>query len=300
MQNKGTNMEIKNVIICGLGALGLTYANKLKDYCNLKILADFNRVEKYKKNTPIFNNKKVFLDYILPTDSWDADLIIISTKSRGLDSAIKLIENFVSKNTIIISLINGISSEEKIKKQYPNTKIIRSYFIGHSAINLNGSITQDGIGKIVFEENKTLENFFKINKIDYEISDDIVYSQWLKLGVNIILNQLSAIYKCSVGELRKKNEFMYYSQNLLKEVKKIAEASGIKLEDDYVKKVIESTYLIADDGKTSMYQDIIAKRKTEVDIFSGEIINLGKVFGIKTPYNEEIYSKIKLLERDFS
>ena len=49
-----------------------------------------------------------------------------------------------------------------------------------------------------------------------------------------------------------------------------------------------------------MYQDVILEKKTEVDIFSGEIIQLGKIYGIKTPYNEKIYSKIKLLERDFS
>ena len=45
-------MEIKNVIICGLGALGLTYANKLKNICNLKILANKERIENYKKKIP--------------------------------------------------------------------------------------------------------------------------------------------------------------------------------------------------------------------------------------------------------
>ena len=50
-------MEIKNVIICGLGALGLTYANKLKNVCNLKILVDENRLKKYSNNPIIYNNK---------------------------------------------------------------------------------------------------------------------------------------------------------------------------------------------------------------------------------------------------
>ena len=48
-----------------------------------------------------------------------------------------------------------------------------------------------------------------------------------------------------------------------------------------------------------MYQDILAKRKTEVDIFSGEIINLGKKYKIKTPVNIEIFNKIKEIEKDF-
>ena len=86
-------MSIEKVIICGLGALGLTYASKLKDRCNLKILADINRVKKYKKNTPILNNKKVFLEYITPDTTFSADLIIISTKSTGLNSAIEYIKN---------------------------------------------------------------------------------------------------------------------------------------------------------------------------------------------------------------
>ena len=58
-------MEIKRVLLCGLGAVGLTYACKLKDVCNLKILADRSRVEKYLKIPPEFNDKKIHLDYIL-------------------------------------------------------------------------------------------------------------------------------------------------------------------------------------------------------------------------------------------
>lgn len=293
-------MDIKKVIICGLGALGLTYANKLKDICELKILANSERIEKYFKNTPKLNGKKVLLNYITPQDHWDPDLIIISTKSTGLESAIEYIKNFVSENTIIISLINGISSEEKILSVYPKTKVLKSYFIGHSAIRTGMETTQDGIGKIVFEPNNTLENFFKKNKINYEIAQDINYSQWLKLGVNIILNEPSAIYKCNVGELRSRKDFLLLSKNLIYEIKQIAQACKIKNLENYENAVLSSAELIADDGKTSMYQDVIAKRKTEIDIFSGEIIKLGKKYGIKTPYNENLYNKIKEMERDFS
>ena len=297
-------MSIKNVIICGLGALGITYAVKLKDVCNLKILADTSRINKYKKNTPIFNNELIDLNYITPQDSFDADLIIIATKSTGLNSAIEYIKNFITPNTIIISLLNGISSEDKIKKTYPNSKVFRSFFIGHSAIGeINEDsvrqYSQDGVGKIVFEPTEELENFFSKNNINFEVSNNIIQSQWIKLGVNVILNQLSAINKCTVGELRAKNGYPDLAKNLLIEVDNIAKAQNIEIEN-FTEKVLEATALVADDGLTSMYQDVISKKKTEVDIFSGEIIQLGKIYGIKTPYNEEIYSKIKLLERDFS
>ena len=290
-------MEIKNVIICGLGALGLTYANKLKDVCNLFVLANQERVQKYKEFPPTLNDKKIDLNYITPEDLIGADLIIISTKSTGLDDAIEYIGNFVGKDTIIISLINGISSEEKISSAYPDTTVLRSFFIGHSAmkygIGEEKRYYQDGVGKIVFEPNESLENFFKENNIDYEVSDDILYSQWIKLGVNIILNQPTALYGMTVGELRNQKEFLPLAKNLLKEVKLVAHYVGIKNLEHYENEVLESANLIADDGKTSMYQDILAKRKTEVDIFSGEIIKLANKYGLNVPYNKEIYNLIK-------
>lgn len=291
-------MEIQNVIICGLGALGLTYANKLKDCCNLKILADSNRIDKYINNPPKFNSEILELEYLTPDESWNADLIIISTKANGLDLAIKYIKNFVNENTIIISLINGISSEEIISKTY-TCKIVRSYFIGHSAIRNGLEVCQDGIGKIVIEPNKSLESFFKKNNIDYEASNDIIYSQWLKLGVNIILNEPTAIYEVTVGELRKRKDYLSLATGLLKEVKEVAIACGIKNLDNYEKEALSAIELISDSGTTSMYQDVIAKRKTEIEIFSGEIIKLGKRFNIKTPYNQKMYDIIKEKERFF-
>lgn len=293
-------MGINNVIICGLGALGLTYANKLKDICNLKILADEKRIKKYLKNSPKFNGENLLFDYILPTDYFKADLIIISTKSSGLDSAIEYIKNFVHKNTIIISLINGISSEEKIQKIYKNNLVLKSYFIGHSAIKKDNNVTQDGYGKIVIEQNKDLEFFFKQNNINYEVSNNIEYSQWVKLGVNIVLNQLTAIHETNVGELKKHKDYMFYAKNLINETKNIAYLHGIKNIENYEQDVFDSINLIADDGKTSMYQDIIAKKKTEIELFSGEIIKLGKIYNIKTPFNQDIYDKIKLKEESFS
>ncbi len=296
-------MKIKNVIICGLGALGLTYANKLKNICNLKILANPERIENYKKKIPSLNGENILLDYITPAERWETNLIIISTKSTGLDSALDYIKNFVSENTIIISLINGISSEAKISKTYPQAKVLRSYFIGHSAIGINDNgntkYYQDGIGKIVIEPNDILETFFKNNNIDHEISNNIIYSQWLKLGVNIILNEPSAIYKCTVGDLRKRDDYIPLAKNLLKEVREVAQACEIINNEDYEQQVFNSANLISDDGQTSMYQDIIAKRKTEIDIFSGEIIRLGKLFKIDTPVNQEIYNKIKEIEANY-
>ena len=296
-------MEIKNVIICGLGAVGLTYTNKLINICSLKILADEERIEKYKKNPPLLNGKKLDFDYITPDAKIPpADLIIITTKNDGLDSAIEYIQNFVGENTIIISLLNGITSEEKIAQKYGRDKVLHSYFIGHSAVREGNNVTQDGVGKIYFgspyKENlhkvQKLKEFFEKNNIDYEIPEDILYSLWLKFTFNTYANQISAILQIPFGDMRGKC-FEDMARAIVNEVKEIARAEGINTQN-LERDALNCLKLMCPEGKTSMLQDIEAGRKTEVDIFAGEVIKKGQKYGISTPYNELLYNMIKFLE----
>lgn len=113
--------EIKKVLICGIGAVGSIYANKINEFDreNLRVLVDKKRLENYTKNPKIFNGKPLNLNYILPEDNnFQADLIIIATKFDGLLEAVENIKNFVKEDTIIMSLLNGVTSEEIIAQKY--------------------------------------------------------------------------------------------------------------------------------------------------------------------------------------
>ena len=286
------------VVLIGLGAVGLTYAVKLKDKCDLSILVDNERLMRYHKNKQVFNGIEQDFEYILPEDKFDADLIIITTKSQGLESAINMIENFVSDKTRIISLINGISSEEKIKQTYPKAKVLKSYFIGHSAVRVGNSITQDGVGEIVIEKDEFIEKFFTKASIDYSIPNDIDYAMWLKFTFNLFSNQVSAILNMNFGELKRSNQFKDFARKIVAEIIPIAEKKGIKNLDKLEEEAIKSLDRMCDEGKTSMLQDILSKHSTEVDIFAGEIIRLGKEYGIKTPYNQFLYDLIKIKEEN--
>ena len=296
-------MEIEKVLLCGLGAVGLTYACKLKDVCELKILADQARIERYTKNPPELNNEKISLNYITPDKTWTPDLIIITTKAQALNTVLEYIENFVSDKTTIISLINGISSEKIITEKYGKDKVLHSYFIGHSAVRENNKVFQDGVGKIVFgspyKENRSkvdvLADFFRENSIDYEIPEDIIYSLWLKYTLNAFSNQASAIMNLTFGEM-KTDIFKNFARKIINEVILIAKAEGVQNAEMLEQDALKALSNMVDNGKTSMLQDIMAKRKTEVDIFAGEILRLSKKYKITTPYNQVMYDMIKILE----
>lgn len=288
---------MKKILICGLGAVGLTYAVKFKSSSELKILVDEERYKRYAQNKPVFNGVEQMFDYILPSDkSFQPDLIIIAVKAQGLESAIENIKNFVHKDVIIISLLNGISSEEKIQEFYPNAKVLKSYFIGHSAVRKGNSVTQDGVGEIVVEKSSKLKEIFDEFKINYKMPDDIVYSMWLKYTMNLFSNQVSAILNMNFGELKRNSAFIDFAQKIIAEVRLVAEKKGVQNLENLEKDALDFLQKMCDEGKTSMLQDVLAGRKTEVDIFAGEIIRLGKLHEIPTPCNQVLYDLIKIVE----
>lgn len=290
------NKTMKKIIICGLGAVGLTFAAKLDGKCRLKILVDEQRFMKLKKNKPKLNGKEYDFEYILPQDEFEPDLIIISTKLSGLDSAVSSIKNFVKRGTIIISLLNGISSEERIISAYPESKVLKSYFIGHSAVREGNSVTQDGVGKIVIERDDDIIKIFEETGIDYSVPEDIDYSLWLKFTMNIFSNQTSAILNMTFGELKQNKSFISFARKIIREVCLIAEKKGIKNPENLEKDALNALAGMCDEGRTSMHQDILAGRKTEVELFAGEILRLGKEFNVETPFNQVLYDMIKILE----
>ena len=289
---------MQKVVLIGLGAVGLTYAVKLLTKCDLYILADEERIKRYQKSKPVFNGKEQDFEYILPSDKFIADLIIIATKSYGLNSAIKSIENFVGENTRIISLINGISSEEQIKNFYPQAKVLKSYFIGHSAVRVDNSVNQDGVGEIVIEKDDFIHDFFTKTGINFSMPEDINYSMWLKYTFNCYANPLSAILNMTFGELRQNVSFIDFAKKIINEVCLIAEKEGVKYIEKLQIDALEALNKMCEEGKTSMLQDVLAGRKTEVDIFSGEIIKLGKKYNVQTPYNQALYDLIKIKEEN--
>lgn len=300
--------EIKNILICGIGAVGSIYANKIQafDSENLRILVDKDRLIKYTKTPIIFNGKELRFNYVLPDEKkFKADLIIIATKFSGLLDARDNIENFVKEDTIILSLLNGVTSEEILAEKYGWKKLLLSYFIGHSAVREGRNIVHDDVNTIVFgdRENsilskkvKSVKMFFDKAGINYKIPIDMKYSLWLKFMLNVSANQPTAILRATFGEILENKKFMEFAVNIMKEVQLIAKAEGVKNTEDMIEKTIEHLHTMIPEGKTSMLQDVEAGRKTEVDMFAGTIVQLGAKYNIPTPYNKILKEMIEIIQ----
>lgn len=304
--------EIKNVLVCGIGAVGSIYANKINEYNSeyLRILVDEARLEKYKKNPKIFNGKPLIFNYILPSDeTFKADLIIIATKFDGLKDTIKNIENFVKDDTIILSLLNGVTSEDMIAQKYGWKHILLSYFIGHSAMRDGNIITHDGIGDVVFgvkhgvgtdaQDVELLKKYLDKVGLTYKTPDDMERALWLKYMLNVSSNQSSAILGMTFGQMQTNKKFMEFLINVMKEVQRIAKAEGVKNTETMIDEALVSFNKMIPDGKTSMLQDVEAKRKTEVEMFGSTMVKIGEKHNIPTPYNLVMRDMLEIIHENY-
>lgn len=301
-------VKINNILIIGVGAIGSIYATKFYDNNRkcLKILIDEPRFERYKNNGIVFNGFRYDFDYILPSETdYKADLIIIATKSNDFLYAVEMIKNFVKEDTIIMSLLNGISSEPVLINNFGQEKVLYSYFIGHASINQNNRISHDGVGKIVFGECQNTElsenvlrvkELFERVKIDYEIPEDMLSSMWLKFAMNVGINQASAIFNADYKALQESKCAKRFVIELMEEAVAVANKMGINNTDTFINTTIELINNMPKDAKSSMLQDVQNKKRTEVDVFAGEICRLGKIYNIQTPKNEFVLDKMSSVE----
>lgn len=301
--------KIKNVLICGLGGVGCIYAQKLltNKEIQLKVLVDESRLKRYSDTPRQINGKKYNFDYILPNNTeYKPDLILITAKYSGLKDTIINIRNFVSKETIIMSFINGISSEKEIANVYGNDKLLYSYVICHTIFRKGSNIEHDGITKVVFGTSEKFDNkvalvkeLFDNSNIDYEVPEDMYKSLWLKFSLNCCVNQLSAITGKTFQELWESDYCLKIMKDICMEVKAIANVEGVEDVSDFWDITLKNLHSMLPNGKTSMLQDIEAKIKPEIDLFGGMVVKLGEKHNIKTPVNKIMYNLISAISEKF-
>lgn len=293
--------KIKNVLIVGLGGVGTVYANIINQNpnINLKILVDNDRLEKYLKSPRTLNNKVCKFEYISPSEKFNPELIIIATKSNGLNKAINIIKPFVKESTFILSFINGLSSEKELASHFNEEQIFHSYIICHTITRNGNNVEHDGITKVVWgdkynnlEKINLLKNFFQETNIDNECSTNIIKALWEKFCFNCCVNQISAITGFTFEELWNSQDCLSKMELISTEINIIAHASGLK-DIDLVNSTINNLHKMIPTGKTSMLQDIENDRIPEYDLFSAEVIRLAHKFNINIPENKKLYQELK-------
>lgn len=286
-------MEIRKITMIGMGAVGAVVGECLQNYLgrdNIECICEGERKSRYEKDGIYLNGKKIDFNYVSPEEATPSDLVIIATKNLQLMEVISQIKNAVGPNTCILSLLNGIQSEKEIAKIYGEEKTLYGFIIGLSSVHENNQIDSADSGTIVFGEKdnskteriKAIVDLFEKAGQKYKQPDDIHLEMWKKYLMNVTCNTITSLCRAPYGTFRYDvlNDLVRECGD---EVIAVAKAEGIALNREHMEANIKIMDTIDPRGKTSMYQDIEAKRKTENDWFCGTVVELGKKHGIPTP-----------------
>jgi len=291
--------QIKNVYLIGLGAIGGAYGSRIMENCpeSLQIVADAGRAERYGKSGVTVNGQLVPFRYITPEQADEkADLILIAVKQHHLKQTIENIRPLVGSETVLMSLLNGISSEEILGEEFGMDKMLHSFCVGTDTVRIGTDIRFSKIGKIVFGDRENaassrvsaVREYFDRAGIPYEMPADIMRELWY---------QVSAVLRAPYGELIREDYTRELMFDASREVVEIARNAGIRLSEEDIQKYADILASLSPEGKPSMLQDVEAGRKTEVEIFSGTVIELGRKYGVATPVNDILFRLLKAIEQ---
>lgn len=305
--------DIERVALVGLGALGCAYLGKIAETVpmeNIQVVADGKRAERYKQNGVVLNGTRLDFPVAGPGELRYADLLIFATKFNQLEDAVALAKNAVGPDTLVISLLNGVTSEERIAAVYGWDKVLYSLSLGIDATRDGDSTNVTVYGIIPFGEAVNtagdysarvlrLKRFFDRVGLNSTVPEDMKLALWRKFMLNVGVNQTSAVVGAGYGIFQHDGAARGIAVEAMREVTNLARRENVALTEKDIDDSMAIIGTLSPEGKCSMLQDIEARRHTERAIFGGTVLDLGKKHGVVTPVNDMLVRIIKAKEETF-
>jgi 2-dehydropantoate 2-reductase len=301
--------KIRKVAVLGAGAMGAYFAGRFFDTPGFStaLIAREDRFDKLTKNGLVINGKPFDIPVIHPDQATSpVDLIIVALKHHHLEKAVHGLEKLVGDSTTIISVMNGLESEEYIGSIYGMDKMLYTISVGIDALRQGNRITYTKPGKHYFGDAVNVRLSQRVLRVQeafdragivHETPEDMIRMLWWKFMINVGMNQASAVMRAPYGIFQTSLEAQGLMEALMKEVIALADVMNVSLTIRDIEEWYPIIKGLSPQGKTSMLQDIEAKRKTEVEIFGGKVVDLGHTHGVPTPVNQTLFQIIRVFER---
>ncbi|MDD5434596.1 MAG: ketopantoate reductase family protein [Nitrospira sp.] len=297
-----------NILIAGAGAVGGYYGAMLhKAGHKVSYLVTPRSFDVIHENGLTVKSKGEVWKFhpdvsINPETLTPCDLIIIAVKRNDTDKLLNTLKPIVNKRTVILPLQNGIDSEEEILRYLPGSRVLGGIaFIG-VRLEATGVVVHEGAGSLSIGELdgneselvQTIVKMFKDAGVPAKLSRDIYKGKWQKLCWNAVFNPLSVIMNGNIGYILDSKDALDVGYQIFSEIRVVAEKKGILIDEGLLDEHIKVTQNLRE-YHTSMYQDFVKGKPTEIDYFNGYVCREGNKFNVPTPVNCTVTSLVKAI-----
>jgi 2-dehydropantoate 2-reductase len=239
------------------------------------------------------------------------EVILLCVKSFDTQKACSQIRGLLAPGGIIVSVQNGLGNLEIIAQEFGAARTIGARVI------FGAQVMQPGLVRVtVYAEPVLLgavaadyprqpltQAVADLNRagIPTRQVDDILTHIWGKVLYNCALNPLGAILGVPYGALGDNPQTRELMRRIIEEIYRVAGAKGISLTfadahgyfDFFLNNLVPATA----DHWPSMWQDLQAGRRTEIEALNGAICRYGEAAGVPTPYNDVVSRLVRFLEQ---
>lgn len=235
------------------------------------------------------------------------ELIILFTKSYDTDKALSSVKPLLADNTNVLTLQNGLGNLQLISEIVGEDRTVGGVTAHGATLLDTGRVRHAGKGQTligkpdgrIFADLRQISSVFNEAGIVTRISKDINSIIWSKLIINAGINALASICRLPNGALLEHEGTKEILRQAVFEATKVAKRKRVKLTYDDPLQKVESVCIATKDNICSMLQDIMHRRRTEIDFINGAIVRQGQSYGIKTPVNEILTQLVKSIESSY-
>ena len=230
------------------------------------------------------------------------DFGIVATKGMYTRAAMEATAHAFADGAVA-SVQNGVGNEEDIAEFVP--RVIRGTTFPAGNVIAPGVVQFDTAGDTwigpfepkpaSWEEIEALADILTRGGMNTVALRDARGAQWTKLIFNAASNALCSLTRLPHGRAALQPDVRWVMDGVIEEGKAVAAAMGIQMDKDPAV-LLEESIEVALDHKPSMLQDILARRRTEIDQMNGGIVRFGRELGIAPPLNQAAWRLVKGLE----
>jgi 2-dehydropantoate 2-reductase len=239
----------------------------------------------------------------------DADLVLLSVKSLDTERTLADIKSVLPSKAVILSLQNGVANIDIASNMIANPVYAAVVYVAAGMIGQRtmkhhgrGELLVGNLGIASPADDQNLSDICKLFEgagVPCSIAPQIKRDMWLKFLVNCSFNAISGIGQISYGEMVKSPEIVKLIEEITKEFLAIAALEDVNITMAEALAANDSIAATMVTQVSSTAQDLARGKMTEIDFLNGYIVELGKRYGVPTPYNESVHALVKMMESKF-
>ena len=230
------------------------------------------------------------------------DLVLFCVKAYDTETAAQQMRPMVGPNTVILSVQNGIDSAERIARVVGHVPVIGGVGLVSSVLEAPGVVAQmAGMGKIIVGElaggtspriERLLATLLQAG-IPAQAHPDVRVPLWQKFVFICAFSGLTAVTRLPIAPILACAETARLYRDTMDEVEAVGRAEGVALPGNVVDEVLAMTRRLEPWARGSLYYDLAAARRLELETLNGTVVRLGQARGVATPCNLVVYAALK-------